>query len=32
LADYTGSGLRNITRLAVSPDGSLLAIVADPAK
>ncbi|MCA2987009.1 MAG: PD40 domain-containing protein [Gemmatimonas sp.] len=32
LADYAGSGLGHITRLAVSPDGSLLALVADPAK
>lgn len=31
IADYTGAGLRNITRLAVSPDGRRLALVADPA-
>jgi hypothetical protein len=32
IADYAGAGLRNITRLAVSPDGSMLALVADPAR
>ena len=32
IADYTGAGLRNITRLAVSPDGTMLAFVADPAR
>lgn len=32
MADYTSAGLRNITRLAVSPDGTLLALVADPAR
>lgn len=31
IADYAGAGLRNITRLAVSPDATLLALVADPA-
>jgi hypothetical protein len=29
LADYSGAGLRNITRLAVSPDATMLALVAD---
>ena len=29
IADLSGAGLRNITRLAVSPDGSRLALVAD---
>lgn len=32
LANYTGAGLKNITRLSVSPDGSLLALVAEPQK
>lgn len=32
IADYTGAGLRNITRLAVSPDGTQLAVVADPSR
>lgn len=32
IADYTGAGLRNITRLAVSPDGTMLALVADPSR
>jgi hypothetical protein len=32
IADYAGAGLRNITRLAVSPDATMLAMVADPAK
>ena len=31
IADYAGAGLRNITRLAISPDATLLALVADPA-
>lgn len=29
VADFAGAGLRNITRLAVSPDGGTLAFVAD---
>ncbi len=29
LADFTAAGLTNITRLAVSPDGALVALVAD---
>jgi hypothetical protein len=29
IADYTGVGLRNITRLAISPTGDMLALVAD---
>jgi hypothetical protein len=32
IADYSGAGLRSITRLAVSPDGTRLALVADPAR
>jgi hypothetical protein len=32
IADYAGAGLRNITRLAVSPDATMLALVADPAR
>jgi hypothetical protein len=32
IADYAGAGLRNITRLAVGPDATMLALVADPAR
>lgn len=32
IADYAGAGLRNITRLAISPDATKLALVADPVR
>jgi len=31
IADYSAAGVRNITRLAVSPDATMLAFVGDPA-
>jgi len=32
IADYSSAGLRNITRLAVNPDATMLAFVADPTR
>ncbi|MDE3052434.1 MAG: hypothetical protein KGJ70_01005, partial [Gemmatimonadota bacterium] len=32
IADFREEGLRNLSRLAVSPDGNWLAVVAEPAR